>query len=282
MAVGILILAAALFPVIDQATTTEKTFTNTGAYFMTDDPTDYTLEYKGTLGEIWVNGELVTTTTELPASGWTLISTPDVFIRLQNFSAQSYNVWLFTMSGGNSVIGNNTNESVIVTATANTIQVGTNEPISYDGEFRGIAKTGDYVMTVSGGFVVSDTDTIIVGNGTTVVTHWYDMFYMIGTVNDMDVESNPSITVSDVAVNKTAMSGYVNGSQVTSVTFTATDGENTADATYDRVIVPTKVTLELAVHASQDEIELLETIPVLITVGLIMGIVGVIAARRFE
>lgn len=278
LTVGIILAGSLLMPVISDATTTERTYTNEGVFYMTDDPTDYVMEYKGTDGEIWVNGEMVIKFTDIPNSTWTLLSTPEYLIRMQGFGS-NYALWLTSVAGTNTFIGNNTTESATITLTDSTIQVGTGSPVSYSGEFRGLAKEGDYVMTSTGGFTVSDTDTIIIGNGTTGVTHWYDAFYIIGTVEDIEVYSSDSITVSNVDVNATKIPNF-NGSTVTSITFTATDGTNTTDATYDRVIVPVSVTLEKTQHLAPSEIAILNALPILIIVALVVMAAGALYLKR--
>ena len=106
----------------------------------------------------------------------------------------------------------------------------------------------------------------------------------ISILNPTTGEEYATATIDNLSINATAVNGYLDLYDLTSITFKAKilDTDNWTNVTYSAYIVPASVTAELAVHATQDEIELLETIPVLITVGLIMGIVGVIAARRFE
>jgi len=277
LVVGIILAGSVLMPVINDATETERTYTNEGVYYMTDDPTDYVLEIRGVDQEILVNDELVTTFADLPNSAWTLLSTPEYLIRIQGASS-NYACWITSITGTNTYVASNTTESVKVILTDSTITIGTSV-FNYTGEFRGIAKTGDYVMTPAGGFVVSDTDTIIIGNGATGVTHWYDAFYIIGTVDDIQVSTSDSITVSNVEVNATKIPNF-NGSTVTSITFTATDGTNTTDATYNRVIVPVSVTLEKTQHLTPGQIALMGTIPIMVIVALLVVAVGVVARRN--
>lgn len=276
--VVIVVLAGVLMPVLDDAMEQERTYTNKGVFLMTDDPTDYTLEYKGVDGELWVNGERLMSFSDLPDSTWTLISTPEYVVRMQG-SGSSYTCWLTSVSGTNTYIAQNTTESATITVTDSTIQVGTSTPVNYTGEFRGIAKDGDYIMTSTGGFIVSDEDTIIIGNGTTTVTHWYDAFYIIGTVDDINVYSSDSITVSNVKVNANAINGF-NGSVVDSITFTATDGVNTANATYNRVIVPVEVTIEKTVHFTDNENAIFAAIPIMVIIALLIAIVVVVIKSR--
>lgn len=278
-AIGVLVFTSLLVPVVSDAITTEKTYTNEGVFYMTDDPSNYTLEYKGVDQEIWVNGELLTTFADLPNSTWTLISTPEYLIRMQG-AGSNYACWLTSIEGTNTYVGSTSTASAQITLSESTITIGSTV-VNYSGEFRGIAKTGNYVMTSTGGFVVSDTDTIIIGNGTTGVTHWYDAFYIIGTVENIEVYTNDSITVSNVNVNSTPIKDY-NGSTVSSITFTATDGNNTVDAVYNRVIVPVEVTINKTVPASPAVISILSVLPLILICALIMGVLGYAVYQRIE
>lgn len=274
LVIGIVLVTSAVVPLASDYSDA-KTFKNEGIYYMTDDFTDYTLKYYGITGNIEVNGELVLNRSDLPGNSYTLISTPEYMIRLQNFAAQSYNLWVFGMDGYNRVIGNVESEEVTITVDEDTISVLTVDDYSYSGEFRGIIKTGKYVMTTGDPFIVSDTDSIIIGNGTTGVHNWYDLFYIIGTVEDSVSVTAPSgITVSNISVNSTPMDGYIDGSKVTSITFDATYDTSTTNATYNRVIVPYEVTLDPD-HPDGYK-NLVKVIPLMAFIMLVVAAAGMI------
>lgn len=277
LTVGIILAGSLLMPVISDATTTERTYTNEGVFYMTDDPTDYVLEIRGVDQEIIVNDELVTTFADLPNAAWTLLSTPEYLIRMQGASS-NYACWITSITGTNTYVASTSTESAKIILTDSTITIGTSV-FNYTGEFRGIAKTGDYVMTSTGGFVVSDTDTIIIGNGATGVTHWYDAFYIIGTVDEIQVSTSDSITVSNVTVHADEIMGF-NGSIVNDISFVATDGTTTVDAVYNRVIVPTEVTIEKIGKLNPGEIAIMNAVPLMIIVALVMMAAGALYLKR--
>lgn len=282
--VGVLILSAALFPVIDSATTTEHKIINTGAYNLTDDDSDYTLTYDPT-GKFVIGDKEIPFNT-LPADSITIASAKNMLLRFQNFASQSYNLWLFIDGKSPAIVANSSNVSnVEITFNEGSLTTNTSieETYTSDDSIRIFNPDGKYTMTIYNqpATILKDT-TVIVGNGTTQVNAWTNRFYIEGTAEDITVTPATGITVSNVTVNTTEISQYKDAVKLDSVTFTATDGEHTVDATYNRVIVPREITAELAVHPSQDEIDLLNTIPILITVGLILGIVGTIFVRRLE
>lgn len=131
--------------------------------------------------------------------------------------------------------------------------------------------------------ILGSNDSFIVGNGTTTVNNWYDLFYMSGTVEDLSVSSPNTITVSNVHVNASPLSGYVNGSRLTNITFTATSTTNpdiVVNATYDRVIVPHSVTLEKD-HPDTFK-NMVRIIPLIALVVLVAGAASMIYLKGKE
>lgn len=269
--VGALVLVA-FVPVIQETTSATNTITNEGVYNLTDDDSDYTLVYNGLSGTIDANGTIIQRDS-IPEGSWTFISTPDYLIRLQNYAPQNYNLWLIAMDGTTSILGSNNTDGITITVNSGTITTPLNS-YTYTGEFRGIDPNGKYVMTNGQPFTVNETDTIIVGNGTTLVTVWYDLFYMFGTAEDMEVTSNDTITISNIQVNSTPLTNYVGGVSVESITFSATDGTNSANATYNRVIVPEEVTLEKSIHPDTTLATVINLLPLIAGVGLLMFLVA--------
>lgn len=276
--IGIIMTTTAILPLASDYSEA-KTFKNEGMYYMTDDPTGYTLKYYGITGDIEVNGELVFNRADIPGNSYTLISTPQYMVRLQNYSTQSYNLWLIGIEGFNRVIGNIDNESVTINVDENQISVVGISEYPYSGEFRGIVKTGKFVMTNGSPFIVSNTDSIIIGNGTTSVHNWYDLFYIKGTIEDsVQVTAPADITVTNVVVNSSPLTNYRNASSVTSVTFDATYDGNTTNATYNRVIVPYEVTLE---PDNPDTYKnLIKIVPLMAFVMLIVAAAAMIINKR--
>lgn len=299
VAVGVLILAAALFPVIDEATTTERTFENVGYYHMdkiaSSDEGTYTIVWSSSDANILtINGtDMDVSTFGLPTgyASLTIFASETDIIRIGgNVDGTSLN-WVQIRGDTYHYSGASTSFNATITeGTLTAVMDGTTRTVTYtDAYIIDDKNTGNYVMkkATTPAYMLEDSE--YYGLGVTNVTGGYYVLKVTGTVEDADVsviavdpDTFEDPAISDIAVTATAVNGYVDLYSFDKVTFTATGNAQTNDVTYSYVIVPASVTAELAVHATQDEIELLETIPVLITVGLIMGIVGVIAARRFE
>ena len=294
VAVGVLILAAALFPVIDEATATNVTLTNDGYARYTsinaDDADEVVIEWDYTNPKfIEVNGESM----DISAySGmWASIVFGEQWTVRYNYSTNSTQLQYFGQTNADFVYAYESSSlNLTVTLSSGTVTV-TNGTLTKTATY-----TTAYYPDASGNMIMKKSNekcylledsSIIIANGMT-----YSNPYTIGVFFNGTIENGLSFelfrnlddfTVSNVEAHYTTNNQYLGVIELSNVTFDLTPGENPAIvATYSYFLVPYQITAEKAVHADADTIELLETIPILITVGLIMGIVGVIAARRFE
>lgn len=284
LTVGIILAGSLLMPVLSDATTTEKTFTNSGAFFMTDADDTYTLTYDPS-GKFIVNGEDIAFT-ELPSGERvTIISTEEFLLRFAVGSNVNYALAFIDATHWGDICKDTQAYSTTLTFNNGTLTIsanGTDTTYTYTSDsFRGIAKNGGYVMTLANTPTKVNSDTtIIVGNGLTQVTTWHDRFYIEGTVENMTVTAPTGITISDITVNSTPIEGYIDLVEFTSIQFKATDGENDTDATYNRVIVPAEVTAELSQHLAPGEIAILNALPILIITALVVMAAGALYLKR--
>lgn len=288
--VGVLVLSAALFPVIDSATTTERTFENHGYFNLTEYSGDnivYSAFWDHTApNQLTVNDEVI----PIEYSGnaaTSIVLDGNFFLR---YRPATSNVALYY--GNQAIVYGGGDDGADVTLTYSdgvlTVSNGTlTREISVE-TFYSISNGGDYVMKLGDENAYMNSDSLIYGAGRTNVGTDIVGTLVSGTAEEVEVTIwRGSATPRDITINKTAVSGYKDLYSFSSVEFvvddTLEDNPTTEQTiTYSYVVVPAKVTAELAVHASQDEIDLLNTIPILITIGLIMGIVGMIAVRRLE
>lgn len=281
--VVIIFTGALLGPVINDYSETDRKFTNTGMFFMTDDD-DYTLVYDPT-GKFIINGEDLPFSDIPTGERVTIVSTEEFLLRFSVDASVHYSVTVISTTPQEICKDTDLVNTTFTFAdgTLTITKEGSNDrTYTYTPEsFRGIATKGNYVMTAAStpAKVNSDT-TIIVGNGTTDVAHWYDRFYIEGTVEDMTVTPNTGITISDLVVNTTSVSGYVDLVELNSIQFTATDETHTVNATYNRVIVPTEITAELSQHLDAGEIAILAAIPLMAIAALVLLVVRYFVAGR--
>lgn len=270
--VVIVCLGGMLIPILDDATETHKSFTNTGLYYMTDDADN--IEYELSSGTWSVDGEAL------------------------NFSGTSTNPMLvansvFIMNNGKSAGASPafTWASASVTAdgdtiTGNAVVSGSSTAVSLDcsDTFYGVTnKTDDLV------FVNASTDNYVLKTGTinsyglmdVTGSNGYVPYYI--TINNgvATITSIDSVTISNIVVDWDAVDGYEDLYKLSGVTFDTVYNDTTISQTVGNFIIPTEVSAEITGHLSSNQIALLDVIPVMIIVALIMSIVAAVLIKRF-
>ena len=299
--VGVLILSAALFPVIDSATTTEKTFKNNGyfTYDAIDENTDVTISWDAaTPGVLTIGDAEITMPTG--SGNWTIVGSTNFTMRfytssvtgLQCYGSAGY-LSANTSNAASCTITVDETSMVMTRTNADTTTNTTTYTMGQHGFLINADGSGDLMLKYSNESAYVNGDSEVYLCGTTFVTGsgTNDFVGVFGygslddglTMSSFYGNSSPNtVSFGDVTATYSAVNGYIDLYKLDKFEFPLTQNSATVTATYSYFVVPTEVTAELAVHASQDEIEILETIPILITVGLILGIVGAVFVRRLE
>lgn len=291
LVVGVILTGALLGPVINGATTTNKTFENVGDFEMTFDERDsVTIIWDGTNPlQMSVNGEII----PLDASIFTSSQRRSV-VMSDNFCIRT------NTSSGNKAVQYNgpSGSSIFFTTSTMTIVCENGAYTVYKGEDSVATGTYTYLYTLSndGEFVMKykNTPAYVLGNseiyamGTSKVSGSEEFGVKItGNVEDgvsVTTWRGGDWTYSDVSVNANAVDGYLNLYSLDSITATATSGDEayTGTITYNYFLVPAKVTAELSEHLTPGQIALMSAIPVMVIVALLMAAVGAIALRRAD
>lgn len=293
-AVGVLIFSALLVPIINDATTTEKTFNNSeGALFQVekfDTDSSYSFEWIYTdPTHATINNETVT------LSNATVICATDSFlIRYGQDTSNGY--YLQSVGGGLGAYASETNKTTLTinvnggsltSVVSNEGSTPTSKTIAIN-EGYGIVAKGNYVMKAptQGAYMLNDSPIVAMGL-TALDGVWSNMFQITGTVEGVEVEqispAPATYSISDVEINSVAVAGYEDLSELNSITFVATQIADTTkvhDCTYNYFIVPAEVTADITVTPDDATRAIMGVIPLIVIVGLIAGIVGVIAVRR--
>lgn len=278
--VSVIVLAAVLIPVINDATTTEDTFTNEGFWRMK------AIEN----GDEWVK------------SGSTVVyNTDDVLSYGDNglFNCALGDDWCLRANGnarGSFVRSSSTAATVLAANDVITISgsgiISTNTPpiTGY-----GFCSTGEYALTSTtvAPYVNADsplyaTGVILMeGGATDIVCHFEGSIEDGITITNIDpYGSTPydSVVFSDVVIDYEQVTSHVDLYKINKITFTATTTSGTTVAeipiTYTSYVVPYEVTAERAVHLSPAEIEILDILPVFIIIAVLIAAVAVVAFRR--
>lgn len=291
--VSLVVLAAVLMPILDDATATHETFTNDGkSYIKTTSEGKYTLTWdpadpnnavvNGESFPIWSPGDGVKNISilmipEIGIMRYNHGSGESDFVSIQavGFAFSFTQSFTFTYeNGAYSIVGATT-----VTGTSD--------------EVYAIGPNGDFVLKNPTDAAYVNPDSEIIGMGVTTVTFWNNGFQVSGSADDVEVyvynlgTGTTAIVTSDVDSDYAPVSGYVDLSTLKQVTFTATatptEGDPVVkDCTYNYFLVPHEVTAELSQHLSGNQIELLDVIPVLVIVAILLGVIALIIRSRLD
>ena len=305
--IGALLLTTLVIPIVSDATTTERTFTNEGYFKMThygvDDNLTVTWTYEKP-NTITVNDEDVLIGFDVPSSSVTVIADTNFLVRMETDNTGAvYRIYYLASSA------NATNATVSGEQTASfTFSNGTMNAVLPAGN-RSASYTDVYLPDNDGLFVMKKYDTVAmlnsdsevfalgvsrpnVAGGGTIAYPGTGLGFM-GSIDD-GVEGwvwrtgGYTTAVSNEEINAPKDDNYLNiykfESITATVTITETVDEETVDTesavTYNYLIVPYQVTSELTQHLDTNTITIMSIIPLLITVGLIVGVVGLFVIRR--
>ena len=281
--VGIIILSSCLYPAIHAATNnTNEVITNetSGITFRLDGNDDYMFESAPAYANYKVNGQ--------PAPSSSALNTFIITDKCRCVDNGHY-FQLFDETGVRIVNLNVQNKNVVITYDASekefvytvyTDLTNTEVEDTYTYTVENILyyiPGGDYGAINTGGdpdvtYYVNDLSQVIAGGAYTTGDLDTSYFAEGSTV----YVGNASYTASATAT--TADFGYTDAIKGSSYAVTVTDGESSETFTPYTVFVPLKIT----VHTANDDslIELFEIIPVLVTIGLIIGLLGAVISRR--
>lgn len=278
--IGIIVLGSVLIPILDDATETERTFTNDSLWRMKEFET----------GDTWVmsspgvwtlNGESVLTTDNTTSSlmigdDWTVRGTGAVYGHtVYNASPSTLTI---TVGESSTTINNNTVDST---------------------EGYGVANDGDYIVTKYDTPVYVLGDTPIWATGYTSFNGVSAVMHIEGTVNDgvtvtcstiNNTSALSNFEVSNLQIHADKDSKYDDLYLLSGVTFTVdadyTVGGNTThksgDVSYSSYVVPYEITAERAVQFTDGQNALLMAIPVMIILAILLGVVALVLRSRID
>ena len=298
-AIGVLVFASLLIPVVNDANDIEDNFNNTGFFYATalnENSTD-TLAWDHTNPTILtVNGTDIDTTRM--DSSYTSISlgfSDKWFIRFVLDTTTIYLYEVDTVSSSTDVYASPSNEKDFLmecNAGVATFTIGETtytETISGDGLIIS-EKPAEYVMKKSTTAAYVLGDSIVYGVGRTdralgVAGTSYNVVFK-ASVNDgvtpIAYSPNTYTVVSSSVTATDGTAGYVDLYQLTNCKLNLTDGVNSGTVTYNQIFVPATVTAEKAIHADEPTRDILAVLPLILICALIMGVLGYAVYQRME
>lgn len=288
--VCVILAASILIPIVSDATATEKTVTNDGYFDLikldASDAGEHTISWASSNGKIiTVDGVAIDVTT------WGLgsyqqvscfVTESDLF-RLGVPGSPGALQWIQVRGATIAYAQANTSfEATIGSGNVSiTMDGGAARTLTYTEAYL-LAPTGDYVMKKSDESAYLLADSEIYGLGYTTLTGGNAVFKVAGTVEDMTVESVTTVvSISDIVVDYQDTDEYEDLYLFDKVTFVATIDDAATDCTYSYVIVPKEVTGQLTEHLGDAERAILGILPVLVIIGIVLGVV-VVLGRRAE
>ena len=286
LVVGILMIGSLMMPIVTDATTTEKTFTNDNYYITMDKigaDSEHTITwFKETNTKITVDGIDIFPTWE----SITIVAEDNNLIRCSRTDGTYY----LNMVGEDvpTGYGSKNDKSVTVTiedgtitftgvtSTDNTYTASSTFTTGYcinpndDGDYQYIMKT-----PTSKAYLKGDSEIYGIGYSS-IGGVWNNIFSISGTIDDgisvtlVSTPLDPEPTISDETTVYTTVDGYKSLYQFEKETFNATYDGNVIGLTYSFVIVPAEVTAELSEHLSTAEIAIVAVIPILFIVSLLI------------
>ena len=300
LVVGVILAGSLLVPVLNDITTTERTFTNDGYYAMSkltaNDTETYTLSWDVSEPNIITVNDVETSTTTwgtVTNMAFSIFATETDIFRI-GFGNSTNLEWVQIRGDTyNYASATSTFTATISEGTVSVLMDTTETPyeLTYTTAYLiDPTDTSGYVMklTNEAAYVMADTE--IVGMGISPVNNVSYVMRVVGNaseVSSVDVDvikitnAAPDVTISDIAIDSTDVSGYNDLMTFNKFTFKATPTGGTAtNVTYSYVIVPAEVTAELSQHLTSGQNALLGAIPILVIVSLVLAAVGMIYGGR--
>ena len=292
--VMVLIFSALLVPIINDATTTEKTLTNDGLFRLTkyDADAEITATWDYTKpNQITVNE----TDVALPLSAAYLMSisgNDGFFLRYGALTSGQYGIQLYDSTSTllrlqASTTGSSSMTIAISNGTASFTVGDTTIDETINDSFFFVDSNGSFVMkkATDTAYVKSDSEFYGIGRTTinTSGAQTVDNLYINGTIDDgitVSSMTGMNATYSDGAITSTSVSGYVDTYALSGFTFVITYDSATTNASYTQIIVPYEVTAELSVHPDSATNALLSAIPIIAMIGIVLAVVGVAIVGR--
>lgn len=303
---GVVLLFSLALPLMTDAASNEKTFTNDGYYTLdkVDDATERVIVWeKANPDVLTIDGIALSMSFAELNRSYTLIGSENMIIRYQKQVGLTGIQGYYTNAGYVSFHTNSAadiGDTITVTVSAGNVTLATNgaSPLNRDLGAVGTdayiinpTDTGDYLFVMK----KANTPAYLLGDseikflGVSVAQAGPDAIALYGTgsidggVQISTIYKPASITTvsySEPVATDSSIAGFENLYKLDKYNFTITYDANTYDATYSYFIVPAEVTANKTVQVDDAEISLISLIPLLLMVSLVLGVVAFAVRAR--
>lgn len=292
--VSITVLAGVLMPVLDDATTTEVTLTNTGYARMSETEEETVITWTPSVDRtiINVNGE------DFSLSGfpktfntsYSIAFADDFILRVYMDGAGPQNIQIWQSGYRNGASSSSTYTSTF-TISSSTLSFNSGAPdavtstYTHTGGYFCVDPDGDYIMKPkdSTAYLLGDSSVIYAGGISGYADNALGGLYFEGTVGDYTFTPMlTGVTIDNIQTDYTEVSEYVGVISLSKITFDTTYNSNVVHQTYSYFLVPYEITAELSQHLTGNQIELLDVIPVLVIVAILLGVIALVIRSRLD
>lgn len=287
LTVGVLMISGFLWPIVSDATTINKTFSNAGYYEMTyDERENVTVVWNyETPYQITVNDETVALNpTDFSSSQRkTILIGDDFVLRTNRGSGQP--IVQFTTPTRNIFGGTGVNLTVTCESGTYTATAG---PDTVSGTYTTLytpSNNGEYVMKLSDqdAYLLGNTEFIAMGTSYIGPENTNVGIKITGSIdNGAEIAAwfGGDWTFNNVQVNSESVDGYRDLYTISTITADAELESVTGSITYSYFLVPTEITAEKSEHLDTMQIALIGAIGTLGAIVLIAAAAG--AIRRLD
>lgn len=289
IAVVVICVAAVMVPILDDAASSTRTYTNAGYYRMADIDGAVTIEWDHTAPtQIKVNDEIVSLASVPRGTITTLVATDGMLIRyapvtsgtfVQSYSSSGYLGTGSTAGDDMTIEIADGSISATVGTTTYTKSITTGYHVSDSGDWMLKANHADAFVHTSDSLVVLAGNTSV-GSSTVGVfaSGSIDDGLDTTTVQTNSVTINP--TYGDASFTFTEVDDAVDLVKLSKCEFDITVGGTTAPAAYSSFLVPYKVTAAKEHPLSDGAASLISAIPALVIVSLVVLAVEAVRGSR--
>lgn len=284
--VSLVVLAAVLIPVLDDATDTTKTFVNGGVPFAEPDSGTHTIVLDST--GMKTDGESVTGLQMLYGNSVSILYCENNVVRWST-NGEVQVIGNTNLSGQRRVIGDTDNETITFTISGNSVtgSCTTTPNVTFSDVLA--YPTADESAKYRQGtqhYYTDDTDLIIAGGFTNHPEGGQMALVMTGTVDNLTADyvwyySVPA-TVEDIDVQTSNITTNLNQVDKILVTMDITATGDNYEVTYTQFLSEATGTYDNPDYVGASTTPILLAIPMLIIVALLLGVVALIVRSKLD
>lgn len=287
-----LVLAGATLPIWADTLATEDTFTNEGYFYLdklkSTDETEHTISWASTNNKILTIDGVDMDVTTWGLSSYqqvTVFATETDLIRLGVTSVGFGLQWIQIRGATISYASASSNFDATISGGTASIMLDTeSDPriLTYTEAYFIQPDKSDYVMKKSNESAYMNSDSPIYSLGYTSLSYGGGndnaVLKITGNVESVNIQavrqsSAYEVAFSNIVIDHTAVSNYLDLYKFDKITFTATENDTANACIYSYVIVPTEITADRSVSMAGPLGVLVGVIPLLMVAGLVTGAV---------